>query len=143
MSVSVVWGIDGLAGGLLLLLVTLFMLGSGVVSVSDARRGWGERWLSHWRGYGWFPGGLVALVFTVGFLTAAFHQRTVTLTVAHLESTGGRSASFTVEDADGHRYSAGRPVYDELSEGDSVRCRATVALFVKPTLLSCVRVRAL
>lgn len=87
---------------------------------------------------------LAAATMAVGadLLRSAVPLREVQITVVHLGySAVYLSGSFVVYDASGRRFEAPESVWEDLSEADRVRCRATHPLVLSPTLVSCEQLR--
>lgn len=86
---------------------------------------------------------LAAAAMAVGAeeLRSAVPLREVQITVVHLGYSAYPSGSFDVYDASGRLFKAPQSLWEDLSEGDRVRCRATRPLVRTPTLASCEQLR--
>ena len=133
MLLTIVWGISGMLG---VLLITFF----GVAFLLGGFGYAGEGGLGAWKALGCYALSACCAVVAVAGGWGATHVRTVDLTVANVRIENGRDLSYYVDDTSGTSYDTSDEVYLQLDKGDHVRCRATSPLlFLEATILSCKR----
>lgn len=143
LAITIVWGIEGLLGMLVLLTLSLFCLLAAIGMATDARgAGWPRKLTAGCGAPLLIATGMVGVVLVVANLPSLFRVQTVKLTVATLDVHYGQSDTYTVKDSSGREFQAQSDVWEQLTEGDRVTCRATAPAFVlEPTLLDCQRTR--
>ena len=144
LAITLVWGIEGLLGMVLLLTLSLVCVLAAIGMAAEARgAGWLGKLTADWRAPLLFAAGMVGVVLVVANLPSLFGVQTVTLTVATLDVDYGQSSdTYIVKDSSGREFQAQSDVWEQLSEGDLVTCRATAPVFViEPILLDCQRAR--
>ena len=133
MLLTIVWGISGMLGVLLIVFIGVAALLGGF---AYAREGG----LGTWKALGCYVLSACCAVVAVAGGWGATHVRTVDLTVAHTRIETDRHLSYYVDDTSGTSYDTSSEVYVQLDKGDHVRCRATSPLlFLEATILSCKR----
>jgi hypothetical protein len=135
---AIVWGISGMLGVLAFAGLALIFVVGALAYAEESRARSGP--------LGWWRNALAVVCWALSFLSAvlavaslwgATHVRTLRLTVEHRHDDVTESDSYYVDDTTGNSYDTSEAVYNGLSRGDRVECRATSPLFLQATLLSC------
>lgn len=143
-AITVVWGMEGLLGMLLLFGLSLFSVLIAISMAAEARgAGWRSKLTADWRPLLLIAVGACGIVLVVANIPSLFRVQTVRLTVATLDvDYGDESDTYIVKDITGREFQAQSDVWEQLIEGERVTCRATDPVFViEPTLLDCHRSR--
>jgi len=142
-AITVVWGMEGLLGMLLVFGLSLLCALVGISMAAEARSaGWLGKLTADWRPPLLIAVGVCGVVLVVANIPSLFRVQTVRLTVATLDIHGDTSETYIVKDNSGREFQAQPDVWEQLLEGDRVTCRATDPMFViEPTLLDCHRSR--
>ncbi|MCA1697627.1 MAG: hypothetical protein LC790_01460 [Actinobacteria bacterium] len=143
-AITVVWGMEGLLGMLLLFGLSLFAVLVAISMADEARgAGWLGKLTADWRPPLLIAVGACGVLLVVANIPSLFRVQTVRLTVATLDvDYGDKSDTYIVKDISGREFQAQSDVWEQLLEGDRVTCRATDPVFVfEPTLLDCRRSR--
>ncbi|MCA1677794.1 MAG: hypothetical protein LC777_02010 [Actinobacteria bacterium] len=143
-AITVVWGMEGLLGMLLVFGLSLFSVLIAISMAAEARgAGWLGKLTADWRPPLLIAVGACGVVLVVANIPSLFRVQTVRLTVATLDvDYGDKSDTYTVKDIAGRKFQAQSDVWAQLIEGGRVTCRATDPVFViEPTLLDCHRSR--
>lgn len=146
LAITLVWGMEGLLGMVLLLTLSLVCVLGAISMAADARRaGWLGKLTADWRPPLLIATGMVGVVLVVANLPSLFRVQMVKLTVATLDVAYGQSSdTYIVKDSSGREFQAQSDVWKQLTEGDRVTCRVTAPVFVfEPILLDCQRTHQL
>jgi len=144
LAITLVWGIEGLLGMVFVLTLSLFSVLAAIAMAAEARgAGWLGKLTADWRPPLLIAIGMVGVVLVVANLPSLFRVQTVKLTVATLDVHYGQSSdTYIIKDSSGREFQAQSDVWEQLTEGDHVTCKATAPVFViEPILLDCERVR--